>query len=61
MIRERRGRIARALAAIKASETTAAAPENDMGGVSMFEEMADEQARLAAIEEAAQAAKKPKG
>lgn len=57
MIRERRGRIARAQAAIAAREA-AAQPEEGLG-ISPIEAMADEQQRLAA-EEAERAAKKQK-
>lgn len=58
MIRERRSRIARAQAAIGAREA-ASSPDAAHSGLTPVEEMADEQARLAAGEAAA-GARKPK-
>jgi hypothetical protein len=57
MVRERRGRIARAQAAMKAKEATAQ-PESEPSGITPIEEMADEQQRIAAEEAAAAARKK---
>lgn len=58
MVRERRGRMARAQAEVNAKEAAAAAPAG-AGELSPIEAMADEQARLAA-EEAAREARKAK-
>ena len=61
MIRERRGRIARAQAEVKKRQQAAEPDEADDAGMTPIERMADEQARLAAEEEARAAAKpKPK-
>lgn len=57
MIRERRSRIARAQAAIRERQN-AAEPEAGSAGMTPIDAMADEQARLAAEEEA-RAARKP--
>ncbi len=58
MIRERRSRIARAQAAVVAAEA-AKQPEVQFSGETFIDQMADEQARVAA-EEAEREARKPK-